>query len=166
MTPPSKPPPPNLKALDALIKASLAHPDKANIERSEFDQLSQNVEKLAEDVGQVAYSRDSIKDYINSLTDDIKAGRNMRFWLCLLAVGMILVGLTALMAIIFCPLGQADLKSIRDSHVQIAVIVALFGLTFGLTALLIKGAFQRGQSEAADIMPEHVKLFIETIRGK
>lgn len=164
MTPPKKKPSPDLAK---LIRAQLARSDRPTIDRQEFDQLSQNVEKLAEDVGQVAHNRDSVKDYIDSLTADIVAGRSTRFWVSILAVSMILTGASTLLAVLFCPYGQTAFKSISDPHVQIAVIVTLFGLTFGLLALLIKGAFQRGQSsEVPDIMPEHVKLFVEAIRGK
>lgn len=80
---------------------------------------------------------------------------------------MILTGLAALMIIVFCPLGQAAFKSIQDTHVQIAIIVTLFGLSFGLMALLIKGAFQRGKSaDLPDILPEHVKMLMESMRPK
>jgi hypothetical protein len=161
VTPPKKPSP----NLTSLIKKQLliAQKDSAY----EIDQLSQNFEKLAEDVGQFAHGRDAVKEYINSLTEDNKSGRSTRFWLCVLAVMMILAGLGSFGSILFLKDARDAFKEIGDKSVQISIIVSLFGLSFGLMAILVKGAFQRAKSaEVPDILPEHVKMFFESIRPK
>lgn len=158
--------PPSPANLNRLIRAQLERQSKGGVDRDEFDKLSQNVEKLAEDLGQVAHNADAVRDYVKTLTDDVKAGRSARFWLSGIAVLMVLSAMSTFLYLIVCPLGQASFSKIPDTHLKIAVVIALFGLSFGLLALLIKGAYHRGQTtQVPDVMQDHVKLFFEAIKG-
>jgi hypothetical protein len=145
---------------DQIAKAS-----SDSVRREEFDKLTQNVEKLGEDFGQAAHHHESIRDYIGNITADIRTGRKARTFFAVWALIIITIATASLLMLIFCPVGQKSLHLIEDSHTKIALFVALFGLSFGLMAILLKGSFQRAQQpEAPEILPGHIKAFIEAFK--
>jgi hypothetical protein len=160
----------NLSRLAGVISeqisgASTDQISTADLEKR-FADLSEQVEIIAEDVGLSKQYHDQVRSRLDASTDDIKSIGTIRLAAACFAGFIILLSCLSVFYFLACPSGLAKFNGISDSHVRIAFIVGSLATIFGLTALLVKGAFASGKGlEGSGILPEHIKMFLELYRG-
>ena len=76
----------------------------------------------------------------------------------------IVVVMLAIIGFVVSGFTKFTFASLGGDGVKIAFVTATFGIVFGLTALLVRGAFTPGKRDDVAMLPEGAKTVIETIQ--
>lgn len=163
----------NLNRLAGVISAQVGEPSLGvasipDLEKLEgrIDRLAQEVEKNTEDLGLSRQYHEQVRSHLTEMTNELKSIRAIRKWASFLAVCIILFFTTAVFYFLGFANGFREFKDISEPNLRIAFLVGSLAMIFGLTALLVKGAFSSGKGlDGNGIVPEHVKLFTEAVKG-
>jgi hypothetical protein len=151
----------------AKFEAAFSRSQQAatTIETTEQDPRVQElwtlIEPALEDKGRFEAE---IRSHLTEATTEIKSWRSARSLAMGFTIGVIVLSVLSLTIILFCPLSPLKLGIYLSDNVQIALLAGHFAVIFGLTAIIMRGAFTPSRREDGGLpMPESAKILAETI---
>jgi hypothetical protein len=148
----------------AFVRSAEAVPASENGERDPaVGELWSLIEPRLEEKGRF---ESELRDHLKETTKDVKSWRGFRRLSTLFAIGIVALATLTLGFILFCPTSPVTLTTVKSDSVRIALLSGPFAIIFGLTALILRGAFTAHRpQESAIPMPEHSKLLSEAVAG-
>ena len=107
------------------------------------------------------------RENLREKNEDIRSWRKSRGCAMAFAVMIVLIMLLmiVLVTLTLIPTFPWHLNVVTSDGVKIAFISATFGIIFGLTALLLKGAFTPSAKDDGAMMPEGLKTLVEAAKS-
>lgn len=103
------------------------------------------------------------RELIAAHTKDIRSWQSARDWAGGFAMALVIVTF-GLFVFLLLKTTPPNLTSLGSDSVRIAVIAGMLGIVFGLTALILKGAFTPSKrSDGPALMPESVKTLADVL---
>lgn len=124
-------------------------------------QMWAKIEPFLEAKGQF---EDELRTHLSETTADLKSWRKVRIFSISFAVIIITLSVSFLIYILFCPFSLVNIRNLPSDAVRIALLAGPFATIFGLTAIIVRGAFTPASSDGIGLpMTENAKLFGELL---
>lgn len=103
------------------------------------------------------------RDHLQENTRDIRSWRRARFFSAAFAVAVVLVTMITLAFMLSANARATHISDLGSDNVRIAFLAGSFAIIFGLTALLVRGAYGgQKKDESSAMMPENARVVLET----
>lgn len=150
----------------AEVDSAEAPDAQDNLQNDMLDRLYQEVAALKEENAHVKDYHVAVRDHVKQLTVNLKSTKKLRVvaaWVAVIAASLsFFLGVY----LIVCPTGNIRLQTVGGDTVRISIIVSSFGFSFALAAIFIRCALGAArQEETTSLLPEHVKVFMEAVKG-
>ena len=103
------------------------------------------------------------REHLRENTRDIRSWRRSRFFATAFAVFVVLAIMITLAVNMSGADGFTHLANLGSDSVRVAFLAGSFATIFGLTALIVRGAFSpTRKDDGGSLMPENAKVMLET----
>lgn len=119
------------------------------------------IEPALEEKGRFEHEQ---REHLRETTEDIRSWRVARTFATRFAVFIVLVML-AIIGVVFGGLWGASFNNMGGDGVRITFLSATFGIVFGLTALLVRGAFSPSKRDDGAMMPEGARTLLDALQS-
>jgi len=132
---------------------------------TERDPVAQQVWALIEPhLEDKARFQTEVRDHLAEATIDVKSWRGFRSLAMIFAIIIVVLSVVTLGMILFCPSSSVTLTKLPSDSVRITVLAGPFAIIFGLTAIIMRGAFSPTKhEEVSPPLPEAAKLLAESL---
>jgi hypothetical protein len=103
------------------------------------------------------------REHMRETTADIRSWRRARTFATSFSVIIVCLMLYVIYQIVEGN-NKVSFQTLGGDGVRIAFITATFGIVFGLTALMLRGAFSASKQEEVPMLPEGAKTLIELLQ--
>ncbi|WP_337186097.1 hypothetical protein [Phenylobacterium sp.] len=105
-----------------------------------------------------------VRDHFRENTKDILSWRGARTFATSFAVFVVMVTMTTLGIVLFHDATTTRFTGLGSDSVRVAFLAGSFATIFGLTALIVRGAFSAShKDDGASLMPENAKVVVDTL---